>query len=169
VNGVDAPTGRPRWLTLDGAVVGDVMLRHPKTLPANASLEQARAVLDDDHVHMVLLTDDTGVLVGTVVRTDLPPAGTSGPAQAWSRLAGRVVSADQPVERTFRIPGRRAARRLAVVDRDGTLVGLLCLNRRRTGFCSEADVAARSRARDSAPPVVERRDTGRVPGGVADG
>ncbi len=37
----------------------------------------------------------------------------------------------------------RGRRRLAVVDERGALLGLLCLKRRLTGFCSDADVAAR--------------------------
>jgi CBS domain-containing protein len=35
-------------------------------------------------------------------------------------------------------------RRLAVVDRDGKLQGLLCLKRSWSGFCSNRDVRARS-------------------------
>jgi hypothetical protein len=34
-------------------------------------------------------------------------------------------------------------RRLAVVDGQGSLLGLLCLKRHLGGFCSDADVAAR--------------------------
>ncbi len=37
----------------------------------------------------------------------------------------------------------RGLRRLAVVDDNGLLMGLLCLKRKLTGFCSDADVAAR--------------------------
>jgi hypothetical protein len=38
-------------------------------------------------------------------------------------------------------------RRLAVVDRAGTLLGLLCLKRTGDGFCSDRDVASRAAAR----------------------
>ena len=41
----------------------------------------------------------------------------------------------------------RGLRRLAVVDRDGTLLGLMCLKRTRTGFCSDEDVASRAQSR----------------------
>ena len=47
--------------------VADVVVRLPKTLPAEARLAAARIALDDDHVHMVLLTSG-GRLVGTIVR-----------------------------------------------------------------------------------------------------
>ena len=38
------------------------------------------------------------------------------------------------------------ARRLAVVDEHGDLLGLLCLKQRRAGFCSDDDVRARRSA-----------------------
>lgn len=123
------------------------MLRHPKTLSSRASVEEARAALANDHVHMVLLTDDR-TLVGTLVRTDLPrSAQGSGPALPWATLRDRTVS---PAARADAVPallGERGLRRLAVVAADGTLLGLMCLKRRRTGFCSDDDVESRARAR----------------------
>jgi hypothetical protein len=46
---------------------------------------------------------------------------------------------------------RSGRRRIAVVEPDGTLVGLLCLKQSGSGFCTDAGVAAmrRSRARTS--------------------
>ncbi len=127
--------------------VREAMLRHPKTLPADAPLAQARAALSNDHVHMVLLTEGTR-LVGTLTRADLPQAETSGAALRWSRLASRTVSPDAPTSVVQRQLVDRGIRRVAVVAVDGTLLGLMCLKRRRTGFCSDAEVAARSRARE---------------------
>jgi CBS-domain-containing membrane protein len=124
-----------------------VMLRHPKTLPAQASLAQARAALSNDHVHLVLLTEGKR-LVGALTRTDLPPTGTIGSALAWSTLAGRTVSPDTPATAVHRLLIDRGLRRLAVVDADGSLLGLICLKQQRTGFCSDSDVKARSRSRE---------------------
>jgi hypothetical protein len=42
-------------------------------------------------------------------------------------------------------------RRLAVVDDAGVLAGLLCLKRKLTGFCTDADVGARVTERAAAP------------------
>ncbi len=123
--------------------VSDVMLRSPKTMPADASIEQARAALDNDHVHMVLLTSGP-VLVGTVVRSDLPPIDTEGLALPWSKLAERTVSPEAMTARVHDFLIERDIRRVAVVSTDGELLGLMCLKRRRTGFCSADDVAARS-------------------------
>jgi CBS domain-containing protein len=125
-----------------GATVADVMVRHPKVLPPDASVDDVRALLAGDHVHMALLADD-GVLRGTVVEGDVPPtvAGDE-PAAGWSQLLGRTVAPDEDAEllrQELVVSGRR---RLAVVDDEGRLLGLLCLKRRRTGFCSDADAVA---------------------------
>ncbi|MGX6603965.1 CBS domain-containing protein [Micromonosporaceae bacterium Da 78-11] len=127
--------------------VREVMLRHPKTLPVSASITQARATLTNDHVHLLLLTEGTK-LVGTLTRTDLPPPETLGPALAWSTLVDRTVPPDTPTISVHSLLISQGIRRVAVVDADGSLLGLMCLKQRRTGFCSDADVAARSRSRD---------------------
>jgi CBS domain-containing protein len=128
---------------LSGVTVADVVVRLPKTLAPDASVADARAVLEDDHVHMLLLTVD-GILVGTLVRDDLAGAEPDAPARTHAVLAGRTVAPDVPAEEAWRLLVGRRLRRLAVVDATGRLVGLLCLTRRLTGFCSDADVAARA-------------------------
>ena len=139
----------PRESTAEAETpVREVMLRHPKTLPGHASILQARAALNNDHVHLILLTEGRR-LVGTLTRADLPPPETLGPALAWSTLVGRTVSPDTPTTVVHDLLTRQRIRRVAVVDAEGTLLGLVCLKQRRTGFCSDADVAARSRNRDT--------------------
>jgi CBS-domain-containing membrane protein len=125
--------------------VREVMLRRPKTLPVRASIARARAALTNDHVHLVLLTEG-GRLAGTLTRTDLPPPGTLGPALPWSTLIGRTMSPDTPMTVAHELLTIQGIRRLAVVDADGSLLGLMCLKQRRTGFCTDAGVAARSRS-----------------------
>ncbi|WP_206796331.1 CBS domain-containing protein [Amycolatopsis sp. MtRt-6] len=125
--------------------VGEVVVRLPKTLPVDISVAQARACFADDHVHMLLLTE-SGRLLGTLVRDDLSDAG-DGPALTHSHMAGRTIPADLPAEYARQLLLARGQRRLAVVDDEGVLVGLLCLKRRLTGFCSDADVAARAAER----------------------
>ncbi|GAB6897253.1 CBS domain-containing protein [Kineosporia succinea] len=121
--------------------VGDLVVRHPKTLPAGITVGQARAAFGD-HVHMLLLTEH-GVLRGTLVREDL--TGDAGsPALDRARLEGRTIPADVPADQARELLVRRGARRLAVVDDTGHLLGLLCLKRRLHGFCSDADVEARA-------------------------
>lgn len=130
--------------------VSDVMLRRPKVLDAQATVDEARVALANDHVHMVLLSQGS-TLVGTLVRADLPPdiQGSdqgSGPALPWSTLRNRTVPPATSADAARELLIDRGLRRLAVVDHDGTLLGLMCLKRTRTGFCSDEDVASRAQS-----------------------
>lgn len=122
------------------------MINVPKTVPADATVDDARSVLADDHVHMVLLVDGE-TLIGTLTRPDLAlaPAGELS-ARAFSVLDGRSTCPDTPLDRIQALLHRRGLRRLAVIDADRTLLGLICLKRSLSGFCSDADVASRAAA-----------------------
>ncbi|MHC1558325.1 CBS domain-containing protein [Actinomycetospora sp. C-140] len=120
------------------------MLRRPKVLPAAATVADARAVLADDHVHAALVVDG-GVLLAVVERGDLDPSVPEAmPAALVGRLAGRTVGPDADLDATWSAMAAQGRRRMAVVDGDGVLLGLLCLKRSGRGFCSDADVAARA-------------------------
>jgi CBS domain-containing protein len=121
------------------------MIRHPKTMPASATLAEARSVLGDSHVHLLLLVDD-GRLVGTIDRDDLAGvrADDATPATAYATLAGRTTGPDADAEALRHALRDASARRLAVVDDEGRLLGLLCLKRSGQGYCSDVDVADRA-------------------------
>lgn len=133
--------------------VAEVMVTTPKTMPSGTTIGDILGVFDDDHVHMVLLTEGP-LLRGTIERLDVPAElwavrGTTDPALGlpalrFSSLAGRTVSPAMTASRARQLMMARGSRRSAVVDAGGVLVGLLCLKRRLTGFCSDADVAARA-------------------------
>lgn len=128
---------------LDGQYVLDVVVRLPKTMGPRATVGEARAAFADDHVHMLLLTDN-GRLLGTLVPSDLPDSGAdSAPAADYSTLQSRTVPPHLPAEEARQLLLWTGQRRMAVVDHSGRLLGLLCLKRRLTGFCSDNDVAAR--------------------------
>jgi CBS domain-containing protein len=130
---------------LSGKDVRKVVVRLPKTLGPATSVAQARAALADDHVHMLLIIDGDGRLLGTLVRDDLPDAvDDSALALGHAVLRDRTIAPDVPAEAARQILLRRGERRLAVVDGSGRLLGLLCLKRRLTGFCSDTDVRARA-------------------------
>lgn len=140
-----------------GGTVAGVMLREPTVLPATATVSEVWSVFASDHVHMVLLTGTGrlgGRLRGTIVRGDLdraPAADRPGngeePALTYARVTGRTVRADQPAQQALGELLARRLRRAAVVDGAGRLVGLLCVKRSGDGFCSDAGVASRRRAR----------------------
>lgn len=123
--------------------VGAVMIRDPKTMTTDATVGEVRAVFRNDHVHMVLLTD-AGILVGTLVREDVHGASDVDPALPRAVLTDRTIPPTASAEEARRALVASGARRLAVVDGRGVLLGLLCLKRRRTGFCSDRDVRARA-------------------------
>ncbi|GAA4915925.1 CBS domain-containing protein [Actinomycetospora succinea] len=126
-----------------GTTVADAMLRRPKVCEPSTTVGQARAMFADDHVHAVLVVADD-VLLAVVERADLEGAPDHAPAGERGRLLGRVVGPDADLHETWHA---MTGRRLAVVDTQGRLLGLLCLKRHGRGFCSLEDVAARERER----------------------
>ncbi|GLZ52989.1 hypothetical protein [Actinomycetospora sp. NBRC 106378] len=122
--------------------VADAHLRTPKVHGPDVSVGAARVFFLDGHVHALLLVD-RGVLVAVVERADLEGSPDSVRARTVGTLAGRVAAPGDDLEETRQAMAARAQRRLAVVDADGLLLGLLCLKRHGRGFCSAADVAAR--------------------------
>jgi CBS domain-containing protein len=71
-------------------------------------------------------------------------------ARTIARLEGRTSHPTQRVSGVLEAMKRSHRRRLAVVDDNGGLLGLLCLKASGRGFCSDADVHARASDRDSA-------------------
>lgn len=132
----------------DPRTVADAMVTGPWTHGSTTSVAEAHDAFTDAHVHMLLLTDD-GVLQGTLLRDDLAP-GTepARPALDLASLVGRTIPPGRPVEEALTLMRRQGTRRLAVIDDDRRLLGLLCLKRTLDGFCSDADVRARALERD---------------------
>ena len=60
------------------------------------------------------------------------------------RLHARCVGPGTDLVEAWNVMRSHGRRRLAVVDRSGHLLGLLCLKRSGRGFCSDAGVAARA-------------------------
>jgi len=123
------------------------MVRHPKTCPPGTTVAQARHLLRDDHVHALLVVDGDHLLT-VIERADLtgPPDACAG-----GTLLRRTVGPGADLDRTRVEMVATGRRRLAVVTPDLRLLGLLCLKRSRSGFCSDAGVNARA---------AERRRTG---------
>jgi CBS domain-containing protein len=119
------------------------MVTWPKTAAATVSIADAHRLLANSHVHMVLLVE-AGRLVGTLVRGDLPPtAAATEAALPYAVLEGRLISPAADAELARLAMSRQAIRRLAVVDDEGRLRGLLCLKVSHRGFCADSDVVAR--------------------------
>ena len=130
--------------------VADAMLHIPKVHPPTTTVTEARRVFEDDHVHAVLIAAD-GRLLSVVDRTDLADAPGDDLARRHGRLQGRTVPPDASLEPVWQSMIEARTRRLAVIDEDGRLLGLLCLKRSGRGFCSDSDVQARAEERRTRP------------------
>lgn len=125
--------------------VADAMVRRPKTFPLDATVGEALAAFENSHVHMLLLTHDH-TLNGTIVRRDLTPAPSgNAPLLELAHLAGRTASPRAPLTPVRERMIEQGLRRLAVIDPHRTLLGLLCLKRTLTGFCTDDGIDSRER------------------------
>ena len=118
---------------LAGQAAADLMLRQPKALPGNATVAEVRAVLANPKVQMVLLADG-GTFRGAI--TNLPDAAfDADSALVYAEPNPETISPTEPGEVAFELANASSHRRVIVLGDDRELLGLLCLNERRTGFC----------------------------------
>jgi predicted transcriptional regulator len=137
-----------RSMTYGSAVrnrVADVMVTCPKTLGPLSRVDDLRALFSDDHVHMALVVNSDGRLITTIERPDIPEAAyNSAAVTEFGTLVDRTVQASYPLDAATTAMRFEARRRLAVVDDFGRLLGLLCLKRDGTGYCSNEGIRARA-------------------------
>jgi hypothetical protein len=142
---VAVPDSEPavRPATPASRTVADAMLRQPITSPVTSTVSDLRRLFADDHLHAALLVAE-GILITVVDRADVHP-GLPGntPAASLGTPAGRCVAPTVPLEQARQQLLAAGRRRLAVVDEQQRLLGLLCLKRDQAGFCSDRDVQAR--------------------------
>ena len=125
--------------------VADAMVTCPKTDGPESGLEKIRACFEDDHLHMALIVAPDGRLVTTIERPDLAAAtSSSAPAARLGTLIGRTAGPADPLAAATAALLRAGRRRLAVVDDSGRLLGLLCLKKDGTGYCSDEGIRERA-------------------------
>lgn len=153
-HGSTADVDHPRDLAVlaqdsTGPAVADVMLPTPTVLGSAATVADVRAFFRRERVHLAIVADDDGVVLSTLVRDDVAGIDDTVPAVEVGRWHDRWVGPGESAGPVRERMARDGVRRLVVVDADRRLLGLLCLKRRLTGFCSSADVASRRAERDS--------------------
>jgi CBS domain-containing protein len=115
--------------------VADLMIRGPKTLAGDASVAEVREQLANPKVQLVLLADGS-VFKGAV--TTLPEdAGPTELALAYAEQDPETIPPDASDDEAFARATASPSRRVIVLDDERNLLGLLCLNKNRTGFCSD--------------------------------
>jgi CBS domain-containing protein len=132
-----------------GRLVRDVMVKRPKTLPADATVGDLRRQFENPRVQTALLAD-AGRFAGAIAPTELPEtAEPSEPARAYARVDIPTLAPDATMAEALALLDARGDFRVVVLDGDGdaaTLAGLLCLDRRGTTFCTFTP------ATEAAPP-----------------
>jgi CBS domain-containing protein len=114
------------------AVAADLMLRDPKTLSGDASVGEVRELLANPKVQMVLLADGRAFKGAvTHVPADASPRDR---ALAYVDSDAATISPDASAGEAFERAAASPSRRVIVLEGDN-LLGLLCLNPSRTGFC----------------------------------
>lgn len=130
-------------------VAADAMITSPTTHTAAATIDEIQAFFHDDHVHAALIVDG-GVLLTVIDRSDLPARERDDtPAASLGALDGRTVEISTPLALARQLLLDQRRRRLAVVDPQGMLRGLLCLKRTGLGFCTDWNVNARRAAKNA--------------------
>ena len=120
-----------------GRLVRDVMVKRPKTLPADATVGDLRRQFENPRVQTALLADD-GRFAGAIAPSELPDsADAAAPARTYARADIPTLGPDATMAEAMALLDERGDFRLVVLDGDGaTLAGLLCLDRRGTTFCT---------------------------------
>ena len=115
--------------------VRDAMLRHPKTLPSDATVGDLRRLFDNPKVLDVVLVDGAA-FVGAVDRGAVGGLPDETPARDLAHSSDVTIAPETNLNEAMARLDREDSWRLVVVGSDGvTLEGLLCLNTTRTGFC----------------------------------
>ena len=125
--------------------VAEAMVIFPKTHSSHDRLEDILDVFKDEHVHMALVVEPNGQLVTCIQRSDLvgvEPLST--PVSCVGTLVGRTVGPHDELAAVMTAMLVEGRRRLAVVDASGRLLGLLCLKRTGSGFCSDEGIQSRA-------------------------
>ena len=136
--------------------VADVMVVRPTTHSPGCGLEAVRAFLRDGHVHMALIVAGDRRLVTTIERPDLAAVTSrSAPVAELGTLVGRTARPADSLTAASAKLLREGRRRLAVIDESGRLIGLLCLKRDGTGFCSDEGIRERAQ-RDRTTRILGR-------------
>lgn len=126
------------------AAVAELMVTGPKMNSSDARIAEIKSLFQDDHVHMALIVSRDGRLLTALERSDLNDSvAPTAFAREFGTLDRRTIlpSEDLAVATSKLLPEGR--RRLAVVDEDGLLVGLLCLKQDGSGYCSDEGINQR--------------------------
>jgi len=133
--------------TPDRSTAWNVAIRPPDVLPASATVEDVRDYFSrSEKVHLALVLDDGNRLLTTVLRTEVSSAlRPDQPAVLLGRIRGRTIPRSLPADALEPAMDASGERRLAVVDTNGRLLGLVCRKASGARFCTDGGIEARRR------------------------
>jgi CBS domain-containing protein len=118
-----------------GRSVSEIMIRNPKMLPADANVADARALFSNPKVLVAPLVDAEGRVTGELGRDDVPSSADEAEHAADYSSDPHLIAPDATMRAAIDTLTEVDGERLVVVDADGRLAGMLCLNRRDGRFC----------------------------------
>jgi len=121
-----------------GPRVEDVMLRGPRTVAPETTVAEAREAFENPRVRLLLVARDDAFLGAVTRETIGEELGGDVTLGALAVGGGTLVAPADPVDRAVELLEINQTDRLPVVEPDGTLVGLVCFNRRHGHFCVDA-------------------------------
>jgi CBS domain-containing protein len=121
-----------RHIPLDaaGPAVRDVMLAEARTIPPDTPVETVRETFANPRVKLLLVADGERFL-GTLTPDGVPEAGTIA---SGVDTGAPTLQPDDGIERALQLLEHTS--RVPVVDAEGRLHGLVCLNRGKSAFCA---------------------------------
>jgi len=119
---------------VETTVIADLMLRKPKTLPADATVAEARAQLASGRAKMLLLVDGTEFRAAL---TSIPAdAHDEQPAIAFADGDTETIAPDAAGDDIIARLNANPHGRIVVLDEQRNLQGLLCLSSDGSRLCA---------------------------------
>jgi len=119
---------------VETTVVADLMLRKPKTLPADATVADARAQLASGRAKMLLLVD--GAEFRAALTAIPPDADDDAPAIGFADADTETIAPDAPGDDVIARLNTSPHGRIVVLDEQRNLHGLLCLSSDGSRLCA---------------------------------
>src|SRR5262245_28693172 len=119
---------------VETTVVADLMLRKPKTLPADATVADARAQLARGRAKMLLLVDGPELRAALTAIT--PDADDDAPAIGFADADTETIEPDAPGDDVIARLNAGPHGRIVVLDEQRNLHGLLCLSSDGSRLCA---------------------------------
>lgn len=119
----------------DALTAGDVMHRHISTLPSSATVGDVREYFAASASHRLALLAEGERYVCSIPAMDLPIEIDATDPAVGHAVPGPTVRPQASAVEARELALGHPSRRVPVVDENGALIGIVAINRQRSGFC----------------------------------